>query len=143
MEKAKIKLSLDIGKIDDRSMSLRIFDGTTLLFDKSLFESTKEQVQFEINLPLHLKFITDGKGPDDTIVSPDQSIVSDMYIKISKLSIDSMPVKTWMLEKFLFSGKSISGEIFATNYIGYNGTTELHIDCTNSFDFFLDIMSKG
>ena len=143
MEKTKIKLSLDIGMIDKRCMSLKIFDGTILIFDKSVFESNKEKVEFEVNLPSHVKFITDGKGPDDTIVDTDQSIVSDMYIKISKLSVDSMPVKTWMLEKFLFSGKSISGEIFATNYIGYNGTTELHINYIDSFDFFLDIMSRG
>ena len=119
------------------------FTGTKLIFDKSSFESNKEHIQFEVNLPVQLKFFTDRKRPDDTVMGPDQLIVSDMYIKISKLYIDNMPVKTWMLEKFLFSGKSNCEKNFTTNYIGYNGTTELRLDYTNSFDFFLDIMSRG
>jgi hypothetical protein len=143
MEKAKIKLSLDIGMIDGRSMSLKISNGTELIIDKNSFDSNKEHVQFEVNLPICLEFVTDGKGPNDTVVGPDLSIVSDMHIKISRLSIDNMPVKTWVLEKFLFSGESISGQTFTTNYIGYNGTTKLNIDHESSFEFFLDILAEG
>jgi hypothetical protein len=143
MEKSKIKILLEIGLIDSRSMSLKIFDKDNLLFHKNSFDSNKEYLQLSVDFPSQLTFVTEGKGSDDTIVGPDQAIISDMYIKIIKLSIDLMPVKSWILEKFLFSGQDLSGSKFSTNYIGYNGSTVLDLNYPNSFDFFLDIMSRS
>lgn len=143
MQKNKIKLQLEIGFINGRSMSLQVFNKDSLIFDKSTFDKKKENVELELEFPTTLKIITDGKRVNDTIVSVDGVIVEDMFIKISKLSIDRMPIKTWILEKYLFSGKSQSGDTYDTNYIGYNGVTMIDLEFSNSFEFFLDALSRG
>jgi len=143
MQKSKIKLQLEIGSVYDRSMSLQVFDKYKLIYDREIFDREKENIEFELNLPTTLKFTTDGKKDNDIIVSTDGDIVADMFIKISKFSIDRMPVKTWILEKYLFSGQSYDGKSYDTNYIGYNGVTEVDLEFSDSFEFFLDALSRG
>lgn len=141
MKRSKIELVLEIGSIDRRSMALMICNSSGTIFSKNSFDESQFRISFDVEFPDQLIFHTSNKNINDTIVGPNGSIEKDMYIKIVKFSIDGLSIKTWILEQKLFSGESASGDLYHTNYLGYNGKTTVDLGFTDSFRFFLDLLT--
>lgn len=143
MKKINIKLTLEISKVNDKSMSLCIKSNNIVVFEKTTFDQNNVNIKFETNFPAKIELITSGKTADDCVIDLDGNIIRDTYIKIVNFSIDYMSVKYWMIDEFLFSGTADSGESYITNYIGYNGKTTTVVKGKHLFDYFLNLLSKN
>jgi hypothetical protein len=136
-----IQISFEIGTVNNRSMSMTIISNGTKIFEKNSFDQKIYRIEFATQFPSEIEFLTEGKKFDDSVVI-DGQLTQDMYIKITKLVINNMPVKTWILEKCCFFGVSLDGQYHHTNYIGYNGKTTLSLKGKNLFCYFLNLLSS-
>lgn len=98
------------------------------------------QVEFFQSYPMVIQIKVTGKGPNDTQVDANGGITCDKHVLISNLHISGIPVKNWMLEKYV-----VEFDHRRTNYLGSNGTATIHLPKSNALEnhFYLLAMSTG
>lgn len=140
--KTKIDLTLSLGKVNDMPMSLEIFANDREVYSDLCPDQNRVSLQFECDLPAKIVFKVAGKQEMDTVLDHIGNIVQDKYVKVDQLIVDRMPVERWILESRIFEFTDELGNINKTNYFGKNGQACLHIDCQDSFDYFLQLLTK-
>lgn len=129
-----IKLVLEIGRFQNKTMSLEVFCNGRLILQKTQFETDNFNLSFDTDLPAKIEFQTSGKERFDTEVDANGKILQDKYVLIKGMAIDNIWVKKWFLESRLFSPTR-------SNYFGQNGIYWFDISCTDIMDFWLDILA--
>lgn len=136
----KVRMHLEFEQIDQKNLSIQIIANNKTVCQCN--NDLKQIVEFCMDIPGTVEIISSGKESTDTIVGPNLEILKDKHVKISKVVIDNMPIKLWILEKHLFECRSEDGDhVWRTNYIGHNGSAKLHISCSSSFEFMLHLLS--
>lgn len=130
-KKSNLKLTFEVGTIDNRSMSLTINNQGHI----SLYSNLSEGIfvyQDQIEFPCDFKIIVDGKGPLDTQVDEQGNILQDKYIKLTNIEIDRLACDPYYLYKNIVLNTK-DGQQITSNYWGFNGTIDLDFNQANSF----------
>lgn len=136
----EVRMHLEFEQIDQKNLSVQILANNQVVHQCN--NDLKQVVEFSMDLPGTVELVTSGKGPVDTVVGPDNKILHDKHVKITKVVIDKMPIKTWILEKHVFECLPInSTQSWHTNYIGHNGSTKMQIEFKSGFEFMLHLLT--
>lgn len=122
-------------------MGMRIFVNDLLLLDQSSFDQEKLRFSAEVNMPGSVVIEVFNKQPIDTLLDDNHNIVKDKYIKIEKMTVDSMtihPAALYDLVELKHNEKIVKGP-----YFGFNGRCVIPFNQTNSFQWHLDVLSRS
>lgn len=87
-----------------------------------------------IELPEKIHMTFSGKNMSkDTVCDQEGLILHDKCVIIQKITLDRFPVDAFYLKKKLLLQEIDSDRITHGNYIGFNGTMMLDLDCENVF----------
>lgn len=132
INKCQIKIEVEFGKINQRSMQVQILHNNTCI----PVDSTGI-VEFEITLPTTVVLQISGKNYNtDTIVGSDGNILEDMFVKLVALTLDGFPLR----DVFLHQNLTIvtdNNEKITTSYFGFNGTVTIDLHQDNVFEQYL------
>lgn len=136
----KILIDLSIGKVNNKAMTLSLYNHNHHLLSITEWKNNKEILEFDLNLPIELKFKTDGKHKFDTIVDDSGNIIADKFIRIDGICVDGRWIKTWMLEGKLIQFTENLGDTKISNYFGKNGIGMFSIPYEDLLEFWLETM---
>ena len=90
-----IKLDFEIGKIDNKSMTMIVVHENA----KKVYSNLEEKftLQMSINFPTQVKLILLGKKNNDTVVDENQNVVQDKFVKLTKLEVDNLQCNNFYL----------------------------------------------
>jgi len=87
-----------------------------------------------IVLPVKVHLIFSGKDMSkDTLCDSQGRIIEDKCIIIKAITLDRFPIDGYYLQKKLILYETNSNRTTQSNYIGFNGTMCLDLDCVNVF----------
>ena len=95
-----------------------------------------------IRLPTNINLTFSGKNMmTDTVCDDSGNITKDKCVIIKRIMLDRFQVDSYYLEKRLTLHETGSARINRSNYIGFNGTMTIALDCHNVF-FQIQKMSR-
>ena len=95
-----------------------------------------------IRLPTNINLTFSGKNMmTDTVCDDSGNITQDKCVIIKRIMLDRFQVDSYYLEKRLTLHETGSARINRSNYIGFNGTMTIALDCDNVF-FQIQKMSR-
>lgn len=98
----------------------------------------QHSVEFYQSYPMSIEISVNGKKPNDTKIDQDGNIVKDTHVLVSSLHLSGIPVKKWMLEKFVIK----HNDMF-TNYLGFNGVACINLPKKDAFDNHLYLLAQS
>ena len=127
-------------------MTLEIFQDKILLDKLENITDTSKSVCVSIDLPCQLKFVVSNKNyNNDTLVDNNGLIISDKYVILKNMLIESIPVKINVLFDICQYYKNHNAVPINDTYWGFNGVVVIDFDeedfikwClkhNNTFDF--------
>jgi len=91
--------------------------------------------------PGKVQFIVSGKLPGQTEVDLQGNILSDKFIRVDRLVVNHIPLKSWALENRILDFETNNENHRLTNYFGENGTAHI-VFKKDLLLFFLNATSK-
>jgi hypothetical protein len=136
----EMRMHLEFEQIDQKNLSVQILANNQIVHQCN--NDLKQVVEFSMSIPGTVELVTSGKGSADTVVGPNNEILQDKHVKVTKVIVDKMPIKTWILEKHVFECfPNDRNQSWRTNYIGHNGSTRMQIESKTGFEFMLHLLS--
>ena len=129
-----IKLVFKIGKIENETMSLKMFANNQLLLDKKFFENDRFDFEFNVDLPAKIKFDVSGKKQFNTRVDENGNVLQDKHILVAGVCVDGVWIKKWFLESKFFCPTG-------SNYFGQNKIYWFEIPYEDIMDFWLECVA--
>lgn len=141
MSKSRFSIDMLVGRVNGDPMSITVLaNGSKIYFDEKPKNNTIH-LDFFCNLPTKIVFEVGNKNIYDTKLDISGNIIEDKFIKVEKMIVDRLSIPQWILESKLFRFVPNKGEIKFTNYFGANGRASMSIKESDSFDFFLELLS--
>jgi len=118
--KCEIEIEFEFGSVNGEYMNVEIVNGnnTTVVIPEN------RRYRAAITLPTRLSITTSGKNPRYHTVLRNGEIVEDMFVKITKFTIDKQPLNEIFLHKKI-TLSALDGSKHTTNYFGFNGTADI------------------
>ena len=101
MPQSNFIIDLTIGQFAGQTMSLQIQANNTIVYDNVSPDQPKITVEFKCELPARITFDVAGKQPFDTLLDELGKIVEDKFVRVDRITVDRMPVESWILESKL------------------------------------------
>lgn len=137
MANSFVDLDFELGFVQGRTMDMEVHVNGYQVYSGTNIYQKQLRLEFSMALPGLIEIKLSGKNEFDTEIDDRGNIVADKYIKLRRLIVDKMPVKTWLLENKLVVIETDNNIFKTTNYFGYNGTAIINIKQDNSLDFHL------
>ena len=130
-----IKLDFEIGKIDNKSMTMIVVHENA----KKVYSNLEEKftLQISINFPTQVKLILLGKKNNDTVVDENQNVVHDKFVKLTKLEVDNLQCNNFYLKNKI-KLTTADSQVIHDNYWGSNGEVILDFNQKNSIFWALE-----
>jgi|688.fasta_scaffold265246_2 hypothetical protein len=130
-----IKLDFEIGKIDNKSMTMILVHENA----KKVYSNLEEKftLQMSINFPTQVKLILLGKKNNDTVVDENQNVVQDKFVKLTKLEVDNLQCNNFYLKNKI-KLTTADSQVIHDNYWGSNGEVILDFNQKNSIFWALE-----
>lgn len=129
--KTNITLDLEFG-LYNGSMTLEIFQDNILLNKLENVTKTSKRVCIEVDLPCQLKFVISNKNYNtDTLADSNGLIISDKYVILKHMIVESIPVKIAVLFDICRYYKNQDTVHVNDTYWGFNGITVINFDAEN------------
>lgn len=136
-----LTIEFDFAGMNDSCMTVAIEESQQL---SVLTPATSGLYLWEknIRLPTNINLTFSGKNMmTDTVCDDSGNITQDKCVIIKKITLDGFPVERYYLQKRLTLHETGSIRINRSNYIGFNGTMTIVLDCDNVF-FQIQKMSR-
>ena len=137
MPQSNFVIDLTVGQFKGQAMSLEVRANDCVVYTNTSPDQAKIRLEFDCELPAYIEFDVAGKQPFDTLVDAAGNIVEDKFVRVDRIILDRMPIEYWIVES-----KLIDFYEQKTNYFYKNGLGTINIPNRDSFEFFLDLMTK-
>jgi hypothetical protein len=130
---AKIKFKFEFSDVNGKVMNVCIKNNDTVC-DLHPTESGPQYAELDIMLPTMITLIFDGKdNSTDTIIDGNNTIVKDLYVKMSDIWLDNILMPNEVVCK-ICSLVTVHNDTIDSNYIGFNGHINLDLDNNTVFE---------
>lgn len=100
--KTNLILNLDIGLVDQQSMSAEIYVDDLLISHRQIFDQPSTSIDLEIKLPCKIMIQLSGRNNNDTKIDQQGNILQDKYIHLKNIEIFDTTIDSYKIpEKIL------------------------------------------
>ena len=130
---AKIKFKFEFSDFNGKVMNACI-KNNDIVCALHPTESGPQYVELDITLPTAITLVFDGKdNSTDTSVDSNNSIVKDLYVKISNIWLDNILISDNIVCK-ICNLVTVNNGVINNNYVGFNGHINLDLNNNTVFE---------
>jgi len=127
--KTNLILNLDIGLVDQQSMTAEIYVDGLPVDHQPIFDQTSTSIDLEIELPCKIMIQLSGRTDNDTKIDQQGNILQDKYIHLKNIEIFDTTIDSYKIpEKFLEYRPDHSIKLKNRFFWNRNGKVILSID---------------